>query len=227
MPPVCPGCRSAVADGHSLCSRCWSEIRFIAPPLCPVYGTPFAYEMGEGIVSAEAIADPPPFGRARAAAAYGDAARDLVHLLKYRDRADLAKIMAIAMYRVGRELVSESTIIVPVPLHRRRLWGRRFNQAAALSAQVAALSGVPHEPLALERVKPTRRQVGLTSSQREENVRGAFRVPERSRATVSARPVLLIDDVYTSGATTKAATRALLRAGASAVDVLTFARVIK
>ena len=144
LPPTCPACQAAVGDAQALCSRCWSAIRFIAPPLCPVYGTPFAYELGEGILSAEALADPPPFRRARAAAIYGDVARDLVHQLKYHDRPDLAEVMAIAMHRAGRELLSECALIVPVPLYRWRLWQRRFNQAAVLAASLAGLSGVPH-----------------------------------------------------------------------------------
>src|ERR687893_518363 len=102
LPPSCPGCRAAVGDNNALCARCWSEIRFIEPPLCPVYGSPFAYQLGEGIVSAEAMADPPPFRRARAAAVYGDVARRLVHHVKYHDRPDLARIMAVAMHRAGR-----------------------------------------------------------------------------------------------------------------------------
>ncbi len=226
LPPTCPGCRAASGDGGALCPRCWSAIRFIGPPLCPVYGTPFAYELGDGMLSAEALADPPPFRRARAAAIYGDVARRLVHQLKYHDRPHLAEIMAISMRRAGRDLLGECSIIVPIPLYRWRLWRRRFNQAAALAAWLSRLSGVPHDPLVLQRTRPTRRQVGLTPPQRAENVRGAFRVSEALRARIAAAPVLLVDDVYTSGATAKAATRALLRAGAASVDVLTFARVV-
>jgi ComF family protein len=225
LPPSCPACGTPVVTNDALCARCWSSIRFIAPPLCPVYGTPFAYDLGTGILSAEALADPPPFRRARAAAVYGDVARRLVHQLKYHDRPDLAEIMAIAMRRAGGELIEGCALIVPVPLYRWRLWQRRFNQSAALAGCLSRLSGVQHDPLALERVKPTRRQVGLSAVQRADNVRGAFRVADDLRAKISGRAVLLVDDVYTSGATAKAATRALLRGGAAAVDVLTFARV--
>lgn len=226
LPPTCPGCRAAVGEGDALCPRCWSAIRFIEPPLCPIYGTPFAYELGAGILSAEALAHPPPFRRARAAAVYGDVARRLVHQLKYHDRPHLAETMAIAMRRAGRALIADCCVIVPVPLYRWRLWQRRFNQAAALAASLSRLSGVPHDPFVLERPRPTRRQVGLSAHQRAENVRGAFRVPDAMRGRIAAAPVLLVDDVYTSGATAKAATRALLRGGAASVDVLTFARVI-
>ena len=226
LPPSCPGCRAALADSDALCPRCWAEMRFIEPPICPVYGTPFAYEMGEGIVSAGALADPPPFRRARSAAIYGDVARRLVHQLKYHDRPDLAQVLAISMRRAGRELLGDASVIVPIPLHYFRLWQRRFNQAAVLAQRLSAASGVPFDPLILRRIKPTPRQVGLTAAQREENVRGAFRVPADMRGRIAGRSVLLVDDVYTSGATAKAATRALLRGGAANVDVLTFARVI-
>lgn len=145
--------------------------------------------------------------------------------VKYHDRPDLARVMATAMHRAGRALLPECALIVPVPLYRWRLWQRRFNQAAELGAWLSRLSGVPHDRFLLERRRATRRQVGLSAAQREENVRGAFRVPETARARVVSKPVLLVDDVYTSGATAKAATRALLRAGAASVDVLTFARV--
>ncbi len=227
LPPTCPGCGSAVGDGHALCSACWSTIRFIAPPLCPVYGTPFAFDLGDGIVSAEAFADPPPFRRARSAAVYGDVARRLVHQMKYYDRPDLAETMAKAMVRASQPLLSDCSLILPVPLYRWRLWRRRFNQAALLAARISGLTGIPHDPFVLERVKATRQQVGLSATQRAENVRGAFRVPEAMHVRIAGRGVLLVDDVYTSGATVKAATRALLRSGAAAVDVLTFARVTR
>jgi ComF family protein len=227
LPPTCPGCGSAIADSHALCARCWSEIRFIGPPFCPVYGTPFSYEMGEGIVSAEALADPPPFRRARSAAVYGDVARRLVHQLKYYDRPHLAQVMATTMRRAGHELLADSRLIVPVPLYRWRLWGRRFNQSALLADRLSRLVGVPADPFVLQRVKATRQQVGLSATQRWENVRGAFRVPETMRPRIAEMAVLLVDDVYTSGATVKAASRALLRAGAASVDILTFARVAK
>ena len=225
LPPTCPGCGKAVGDGDALCARCWSQVRFIEPPLCPVYGTPFAHDLGAGIVSAEALADPPPFRRARSATVYGDVTRRLVHQLKYYDRPHMAQVMARTMRRAGHVLLPDTSLIIPVPLYRWRLWQRRFNQAALLAENLSELTGIPHDPLVLERIKPTRHQVGLSATQRQENVRGAFRVPDRMRHAIAGRAVLLVDDVYTSGATAKAATRALLRAGAGAVDVLTFARV--
>jgi ComF family protein len=130
------------------------------------------------------------------------------------------------MMRAGRELLDDADVIVPVPLHRRRFFLRRFNQSAELGRAIASRAGLPFEPLAVERVKPTRRQVGLGAQERAANVRGAFRVPPWAAELVRGKRVLIIDDVYTTGATVSAVARALMRSRAGAVDVLTFARVL-
>ncbi len=226
LPPACPACRAASGSGPGLCAGCWASVRFLAPPLCPVLGTPFAHDMGPGIVSAAVLADPPPFARARSAVVYEDAARRLVHALKYRDRHEVAGFMARAMIRAGRELLADCEAIVPVPLHPRRLWLRRYNQAVLLVDRIGRESGIAVEPMVLKRIRRTRQQVGLSSREREANVRGAFRVSAHEKPVIAGRRVLLVDDVYTSGATVRAASRALMRGGAAAVDVLTFARVV-
>jgi ComF family protein len=173
----------------------------------------------------EAIADPPAYHRARAAVRFDDVARALVHGLKYGDRLDLAPMMGRWVSHAGREILADADALVPVPLHWRRLWARRFNQSAMLAAAISAESGVPIAAGALKRVKPTAQQVGLTRSERASNVQGAFRVPETGKAAVTGRRLVLIDDVLTSGATVDGCARALLRAGAANVDVLIFARV--
>jgi ComF family protein len=123
-------------------------------------------------------------------------------------------------------LLAEADTVVPVPLHWRRLWARRFNQSAMLADVVAKQSGRPAVYDALKRVKPTVQQVGLTRAQRAENIQGAFRVSTGGRAAIAGRRLVLIDDVLTTGATVEGCTRALMRAGAASVDVLTFARVV-
>jgi len=227
LPPHCLGCEMPVAETGSLCARCWGRLTLIERPYCERLGTPFSYDLGTGALSAEAIADPPPFERLRAVAAHDDMARKLVHGLKYGDRLDLARWMAQWMARAASELTRDADVIVPVPLHRRRLWTRRFNQSAALGLCIAEIAGKPFAPTALRRLRATRQQVGLSATERATNVRGAFAVPPAERAAIAGRRVLLVDDVYTTGATVKAATRALLRAGATAVDAVTFARVVK
>lgn len=226
LPPLCASCRTPLSDVGGLCPACWSHVSFIAPPYCERLGIPFAYDPGPGILSMEAIADPPAYGRARAAVRYDDIARDLVHRLKYGDRLDLATSMGRWMARAGRELLDDADALVPVPLHWRRLWGRRFNQAAVLAKAAAADSGVPVLTAALRRMRATTQQVGLSRSARATNVQGAFAVTKEGKAAIYRKRLVVVDDVLTSGATVDACAKALLHAGASNVDVLVFARVV-
>jgi ComF family protein len=224
LPQLCAACREPV-DGKGLCPACWSKLSFITRPYCERLGIPFVYDPGPGILSMEAIAEPPAYHRARAAVRFDEISRALVHALKYGDRLDLAPMMGRWMSHAGRELLAEADALVPVPLHWRRLWARRFNQSAMLAATVSADTGVPLAAAALKRIKPTVQQVGLTRSQRSANVQGAFRVPDDGKSAVVGRKLVLVDDVLTSGATVEGCARALLRAGAGRVDVLVFARV--
>ena len=224
-PPICLACRAATGAHGALCPRCWAAIRFIERPFCERLGTPFERDLGEGLLSPQAMADPPVFARARAVARFEDGpARKLAHRLKYSDRAELARPIGRWMARAGADVLAEADILAPVPLHPLRLWRRRFNQAATLAREISRQTGVPCELGALLRVKATPSQVGLSRAQRAENVQGAFRVAEG--ASVRGRKIVLVDDVLTSGATANAASRVLLRAGASWVDVLVFARVV-
>jgi ComF family protein len=225
-PPSCIACQAATAQAQALCPRCWSGIGFIERPYCERLGTPFAVDLGTGLLSPAAIADPPVFGRARAVCRFDGAARDLVHKLKYGDRTELALSMGAMMAQAGREVLADAEVIVPVPLHRFRLWTRRFNQASALAVVLARQGHAPLAHDALVRVKRTRQQVGLTRAQRADNLQGAFKVRPSARPQLEGRRVLLIDDVLTTGATANAAARALLRGGAAKVDILTFARVV-
>jgi len=227
LPPLCPACRDLVGDQGGLCAPCWSKLAFITPPYCERLGIPFVYDPGPGILSMEAIADPPAYQRARAAVRFDETARTLVHAFKYGDRIDLAPTMARWMAQAGRELLAEADALIPVPLHWRRFWTRRFNQAAELARTISALSGVPVSHEALKRVRATAQQVGLDQSERAANVEGAFRVPAEQRTELRGRRLVLIDDVLTSGATVDTCARALLRAGAVNVDVLVFARVVQ
>jgi len=224
-PPICLACRAATSEAGALCSSCWRAMRFIERPFCDRLGTPFEHDLGVGLLSPQAVTDPPVFQRARAVARFEDGpARRLVHRLKYSDRGELAAPMGAWMARAGADVLAEADAITPVPLHARRLWTRRFNQAAALGREIARRAGKPFEPALLQRVKATRSQVGLSREQRVQNMQGAFRAAPA--ASVQGRRIALVDDVLTSGATANAAARALLRAGAAQVDLIVFARVV-
>ena len=224
LPPLCAACRDPV-DGPGLCPACWAKLSFITRPYCERLGVPFVYDPGPGMLSMEAIADPPAYNRARAAVRFDEVSRKLVHGLKYGDRLDLAPLMGRWIAHAGRELLADADALVPVPLHWRRQWTRRFNQSAMLAAAISAESGLPVAADALKRVKATAQQVGLNRSERATNVQGAFKVPEEGKAAVYGRRLVLVDDVLTSGATVDVCARALRRAGAANVDVLVFARV--
>lgn len=226
LPPLCPSCREPLNERMGLCASCWSKLSLIEPPYCARLGIPFGYDPGPGLLSMEAIANPPAYDRARAAVRYDDVARKLVQGFKYSDRLELAPMMGQWMARAGRELLAEADVLTPVPLHWRRQWARRFNQSAALAGAISALSFVPVAHGSLKRVRATPQQVGLSKTERADNVQGAFRVPAEHRADIAGRRVVLIDDVLTSGATVDACARALLRAGAAHIDVLVFARVV-
>jgi ComF family protein len=224
LPQLCPSCRETV-EGRGLCASCWSKLSFITRPYCERLGIPFVYDSGPGILSMEAIADPPSYNRARAAVRFDEISRALVHALKYGDRLDLAPMMGRWIAYAGRELLTDADALVPVPLHWRRLWARRFNQSAMLAATISAESGVPIAAGALKRVKATVQQVGLSRAERGDNIQGAFKVPDSGKPAVAGRRLVLVDDVLTSGATVEGCAKALLRAGAANVDVLVFARV--
>ncbi|MEA2874363.1 MAG: hypothetical protein QOH67_4341 [Hyphomicrobiales bacterium] len=225
LPTLCVACREPV-DGEGVCAACWAKLSFIAPPFCPRLGIPFVYDPGPELLSMEAIANPPAYQRARAAVRYDDVARTLVHALKYQDRTDLAPAMGRWMARAGHELLAEADVLIPVPLHWRRGWSRRYNQSGALARVIQRQTGVKVTAEALQRVRPTQQQIGLSRAQRASNVQGAFKVAADRQSEVHGRRVILIDDVLTSGATVDACARALLRAKAAHVDVLVFARVV-
>lgn len=230
MPPVCLVCRTPVGGHDALCASCWRDVDFIRPPVCDRLGLPLPFDISAfgadaPTISAAAAADPPPYARARAVAAYSGAMRALVHGLKFHDRHDVRRLLGRWLVEAGSALVEEAEIVVPVPLARRRLLLRRFNQAATLSQEVARLTGLRYEPMALTRTRATANQVGLSRPARRRNVAGAFAVLPSARPRIEGADVLLVDDVITTGATVGACARALLKAGAARVDVLALALV--
>lgn len=176
------------------------------------------------MLSADALANPPPYDRCRSAVVYDDNVRNLITGFKYSDRLDRAPWLANWMVTAGRELFQNNPLIVPIPLYPLRLIGRRYNQSSELARHIAEQTELEFRPDILVRHRRTKQQVGLGSKERERNVQGAFRVKEDKKSEILSRPALLIDDVYTSGATVKAAARALKRGGSRNIDVLTFAR---
>lgn len=228
FPPLCMVCREQVATANSLCAVCWQNIGFLDGPCCDCCGLPFEFDVGEGTLCAACQARPPAFDRARAVMRYDDASKAPILALKHADRLDHVPGFARWLMRSGRAFLDETELIVPVPLHRRRLWSRRYNQAAELARALSRLSGKLADSRVLLRAKPTPSQGEMPSAQaRRRNVQGVFAVQAKSKPLVYGKIVLLIDDVLTTGATVEACARALKRAGARKVHVLALARVVR
>ncbi len=225
LPPRCMGCGEIVPDDGGFCAACWSSLAFITPPLCATCGDPFELPAAPGALCGACLAEPPRFG-ARAVVAYDGAARDVVLGLKHADRDHLARAMARQLARAGGEWL-DGALIVPVPLHRWRLWRRGYNQAALMARALAKVSNAELLVDGLERHRATPSSQGMNRKDRAANVRGAFRVTERRRAAIKGRAVVLVDDVLTTGATANACARVLLRAGAHSVNLLAWARVVR
>jgi len=226
FPPVCLQCRRRVSEPGNLCADCWREIAFIDGAQCASCGLPFEAPTFAGARCAACLASPPAFDAARAVMRYDEKCKASLLAFKHADRLDLAPSFAHWLIRAGGDFITEMDTVVPVPLHRSRLWSRRYNQAAELARALAQRTGKAFRPFALERVRRTPSQGEMPSAiARRRNVAGAFRV--RDTAKVAGRTVLLIDDVLTTGATADACARALKRAGASKVLVLALARVVR
>jgi ComF family protein len=239
LPPRCPACGVIVTaeslSDVSLCPSCWQTLRFLGDPACARCSLPFETAQGEGALCGGCMADPPPYDGVHAAVAYAPVPRTLVLRFKYGRRVALAQLMARMMatrINAGRATHDDACghdnrpLLVPVPLHRWRLWGRGFNQAAEITRWLAPLVNADYAVDALRRRRATPPLRGQGRAQRARTVRGAFDVPPRQRASVVGRRIILVDDVYTTGATVRSCARVLLRAGAASVEVATFARVI-
>lgn len=226
LPPRCLSCDELVANQGGVCPSCWSQLPLIDAPICDRTGNPLAFDLGEVITSAEAIAAPPLYRKMRVAARYEGTARKLVISFKFYDRLDLAAPLAGFMAKAGASLLQDADVLIPVPLHRKRLVDRRFNQAALLTRRLSELTGVPTALQAIERIRPTQQQAALERGERARNVEGAFKVPAEQVINVYGKRVVLIDDVVTTGATVSACVRALLREKVEYVDVIAFAKVV-
>lgn len=226
VPPGCPVCRTAVASDDGLCVACWQHLHLITGPVCRLTGLPMPVDLGAETISPLARARPPPYTQARAAFAYKGSGAALIKRMKFGDRPELAGLLAKLIWQRIPEAMPRHALLVPVPLHRNRLLWRRFNQAADMCRALAAFGGHTLALQAVARIRPMRRQIGLSRAGRKRNLRGAFAVPAAQRHKVKGRAVVIVDDVLTTGATVEAMARILRQAGAGPIYVVTAARVV-
>lgn len=221
LPPRCPGCGTIVEALHAFCANCWTTIGWLGPGGCETCGLPL--EATEERSCGRCLAEPPRIARSRAAVEYGEVARSLVMKLKYGRKVGAAATMARFMAPLAE--ADGDSVLVPVPLHRWRLWTRGFNQSALVAKEIGRRLAVEHRPLGLQRTRRTRPLKGMGVAERRREVARAFAV--REPAAVAGRRVILVDDVLTSGSTSEACARVLLKAGAARVDLVCFARVVR
>ena len=222
LPPRCAGCGTVVAQVHDFCPGCWTSIHFLGSSGCVTCGLPL--EATEADHCAVCLASAPKIARTRAAVAYDDISKHIAIRLKYGRKVALARTMARFMAPLI-EAGAEDRVLVPVPLHRWRLWNRGFNQSSLIARDLSRRVGVPSDSTALVRSRATPPLKGMSLSQRRRAVGGAFRVAKA--ATVAGKTVILVDDVLTTGSTAEACARALRKAGAKRIELLTWARVIR
>jgi ComF family protein len=223
LPPRCPGCGAVTGEDHRFCVACWRELRFLGPPWCAACNAPFAYDRGADVLCASCHRNPPRHAGIRAAVAYGDVARTVVLRLKYGGRTAFAETVARQMARLMPE---GAELLVPVPLHRWRIWSRGFNQSALIAAALTRAMAIPNDPMLLRRVRATPALRGIGARARAQAVAGAFGIEPRRQHELRGKAVVLVDDVHTSGATTDGCAGLLLRAGAASVTILCWARVL-
>lgn len=225
LPPTCPATDEAVDAPGRLSAAAWAKLTFLAPPWCARCGAPFAFDLGPEPECAACVARPLVVGRARAALAYDAGSRALILSLKHAARTDGLEVFAGWMATAGRDALTEADVLAPVPLHRSRLRRRGFNQSGLLAAALARRTGLAVDHDLLARARRTDSQAGKSATERAANVAGAFRM--RAPDRVRGARIVLIDDVFTTGATVNACAKVLKRAGAARVDAVTLARVVR
>ncbi len=216
---------AAAVQAPGLDADRWSRIAFIDAPFCDSCGMPFEYDLGEGALCALCQSQPRSFDRLRASCLYDEYSRGLILELKHADRTDLSGLFASWLARAAGDVLDQAEGVLPVPMHRWRLLHRRYNQAAEIARPLARLAGVPYLADVLVRARATASQGGKSRSGRKRNVAGAFAVAPRWRRRIEGRRLLLVDDVFTTGATVEGCARALKAAGAAAVDAVVIAKV--
>ena len=225
FPPRCPLCGAGLATQDGLCSDCWGTLSIPGEPACSACQRPFPEDVEAGSLCAPCMAAPPRHDGIASGTLYNEPSRKLVLAFKHGRRIALAPMLARLIAARLPEQEGE-WLVVPVPLHRWRLWRRGFNQAALLARELARQKGGALVVDALVRRKATPMLGGLGRKARARALAGAIAVNPRRVARLKGAQVLLVDDVLTSGATTDACVSTLKRAGAERVVVACFARVL-
>ncbi len=226
LPPRCFGCGETTSEHHTLCASCWKNCTFLSSPWCSLCGWPFPFETPHQTLCPHCHRLPPLFVQCRSALAYQESSRHFILKLKQGDGTYLAPGLSRLMLRVGQDILSKTDLLIPVPLHWKRLFLRQYNQATLLSNHITRQTSIPTHTDLIKRHRSTPKQGHQNRKERAANVRGAFFVPFEKKSLINGKRLTLVDDVLTTGATLNECSRVLLNEGAKEVRVLTLARVI-
>lgn len=224
LPPTCPVCHQRI-ENNGLCPECFSKLEFIGAQKCSICGQPLDAVVPGMAVCGACLKEPPFFHQAESIFKYNDISRKLILAFKHGDHIELTELFTKWMEQNSKELIEKNDLLMPVPLHWRRILKRKYNQASLLAKSLAKKYQKEYFPLILIRCKFTKSQGHLSPKERKKNVKGVFKIKNANK--IKDKSVLLIDDVFTTGATVNECTKVLLKAGAKSVDVLTIAKVVK
>lgn len=225
LPPRCPGCGAITPHPDSFCAGCWDGLTFLTEPACATCDLPLPYAATTDTQCAGCMANPPRHSGIKAAVAYGPVSREIALKLKHGGKIGLARLIALQLRRHVATF-GQPALLVPVPLHWTRLWRRRYNQSALIASQLSRLTGIDHCPDMLTRMRATRPLGGLSMRERSAMVKGVFALNAAREDSLRGRAIALVDDVYTTGATTAACVDVLRKGGAVSVTIFCWARVL-
>jgi ComF family protein len=224
FPAHCFLCQEILTENVHLCAKCWGDVDFITSPFCQICGMPFSFEVGAETLCGSCIKETPAYDKMRVVAHYGGAMRKLILPFKHGDKTELVSIFADWLHKAGQEIFGECDVIVPVPLHFKRLLMRRYNQAGLLANELSKKVNIPVDHFILSRHKYNSTQKDLSRKERFRNLQGAFQI--KNKSYIKGKNLLIIDDVVTTGATAQSCASLLKHSGAKKVEMLALARVV-
>jgi len=225
LPPRCIGSGEIVDIQGAISPKFWEELQFIDKPFCDKCSIPFSFDSGEGAICARCMDDMPYYDRSRSAVVYNDASRKVILNFKFNDKTHYALTFVPWMLRAGADILEDADYIIPVPLHQKKLRFRKFNQSAILAEEIAIRSNKKYLFDGLLRIRETTPQKGLNKKDRLKNISGAFAINQKYTEAIQGKNIIIVDDIFTTGATLNECAKVLKDAGANEVNVLAIARV--
>jgi ComF family protein len=225
FPTRCVACESYNTQAD-ICSDCWSKLTFITKPYCNLCSLPFAYEDDQDTICGHCIKQKPQYDKAIAILKYNPDSQKLIHSFKYRDQLHILNYLVNLMSNIGKDIIQEADIIIPVAMYKYKLLKRGYNQAALLAMKIASKNKIPYLPQVLIKKKNSIAQIGLTKEQRIKNIKNTFELNSKFIKQVQGKRILLIDDVITTGSTINECCKILRKASPSKIFVLTLAKRI-